>query len=235
MRSQPTLTIRDSKNFIMHPNIIRMSSQLNNEDLGRLVRHFFLYAENGQTPDEEKDLTVTIIFNEWRIHFEYDKARYEAVSQIRREAGRKRWNKTHDTEHTVPVSPTSPTSPTPNDTTITTPMTNDGIATQGMEKMEEPETSAGTDSEEKEKDPSPTVEAKRKGKVPHTNNLETRKNDFYQSILPYADQSDREMLNDFFQYWTELDKQRQRMRFEMQKTWETGKRLSTWARRESRN
>ena len=61
---------------------------------------------------------------------------------------------------------------------------------------------------------------------------ESRMNDFYQSILPYVELYDREMLNNFFQYWTELDKRQQRMRFEMQKTWETGKRLSTWARKQ---
>ena len=210
MKSQPTHTVSDARNFIMHQNIIRMSSHLNDEDLGRLVRYFFLYAESGQMPDEEQNLTIAVIFNEWRIHFEYDKKQYEAVSQKRREAGRKRWNKAQDSAQVVHVSTTTPTPPKSDKTIATTPMADEDIATPS----------------------SPAVKAKKKAKGSPSRDLATRRTDFYQSILPYADQYDREMLNDFFQYWTELDKRRQRMRFEMQKTWETGKRLSLWERRE---
>ena len=197
----------------MHQNIIRMSSHLNNEDLGQLVRYFFLYAENGQMPDEEQNLTIAIIFNEWRIQFESDKERYEVVSQKRREAGRKRWDKKHDSAQVGPVSPASPSSPSSSQSdksTVTTPMSNDDMGTPS----------------------SPPLKAKKKSMGSPSRDLAARRTDFYQGILPFADQYDREMLNDFFQYWTELDKRRQRMRFEMQKTWETGKRLSLWERRE---
>ena len=216
MKSQPTHTVSDARNFIMHQNIIRMSSHLNNEDLGQLVRYFFLYAENGQMPDEEQNLTIAIIFNEWRIQFESDKERYEVVSQKRREAGRKRWDKKHDSAQVGSVSPSSPSSSSSSSSsqsdksTVATPMSNDDMATPS----------------------SPTVKAKKKSMGSPSRDLASRRTDFYQGILPYADQYDREMLNDFFQYWTELDKRRQRMRFEMQKTWETGKRLSLWERRE---
>ena len=36
----------------------------------------------------------------------------------------------------------------------------------------------------------------------------------------------------FFNYWTEKDKSGTKMRFELEKTWETAKRLQTWASRE---
>ena len=213
MKSKPTHTVSDARNFIMHQNIIRMSSHLNDEDLGRLVRYFFLYAESGQTPDEEQNLTIAVIFNEWRIHFEYDKKQYETVSQKRREAGRKRWNKAQDSAQAVHVSTMTPTPPKSDKAIATTPMADEDMDTPS----------------------SPAVKAKKKAKGSPSRDLATRRTDFYQSILPYADQYDREMLNDFFQYWTELDKRRQRMRFEMQKTWETGKRLSLWARRENKH
>ena len=236
MKRQPTHTVRDVSNFIMHQSIIRMSSYLSNEDLGKLVRYFFLYAENGQMPEDEQNLTIAVIFNEWRVHFEYDKKRYEAVSQKRREAGRKRWNKAHDS---VPAATASPTTPTPDDATDATPMADEDMATQGEAGRgeQEPESGPGNRDEcnNKEKASSPAVKAKKKAKGAPSRDLVMRRTDFYQSILPYVDQYDREMLNDFFQYWTELDKRRQRMRFEMQKTWETSKRLSTWARRENRN
>lgn len=91
------------------------------------------------------------------------------------------------------------------------------------------------DDDINKKEISPSGETKKKVSLASSPTLERRKSDFYESIVPFADLYDREMLNDFYQYWTELDKRRRRMRFEMQKTWETGKRLSTWSRKQFRS
>lgn len=40
------------------------------------------------------------------------------------------------------------------------------------------------------------------------------------------------MIRAFFNYWTERNKSGTKMRFELEKTWETSKRLQTWASRE---
>jgi hypothetical protein len=39
-----------------------------------------------------------------------------------------------------------------------------------------------------------------------------------------------QMLEDFFQYWSECNPSYTKLRFEMEKTWEVQKRLATWAR-----
>ena len=159
MKSQPAHTVSDARNFIMHQNIIRMSSHLSNEDLGQLVRYFFLYAENGQMPDEKQNLTMTIIFNEWRIQFESDKERYEAVSQKRREASRKRWNKAHDSATADPVSPVPPVSPKSDEVTVTTPMENDDKSDEVTVTKPMENDDIGTPS-------SSTAEVKKKAKGP---------------------------------------------------------------------
>ena len=38
------------------------------------------------------------------------------------------------------------------------------------------------------------------------------------------------MLREFFDYWSEMNPSRTKMKFEQQPTWEVGKRLATWAR-----
>jgi hypothetical protein len=43
-----------------------------------------------------------------------------------------------------------------------------------------------------------------------------------------------QMLNDFIGYWTEPNKSKIKMRFELEKTWDTGRRLGTWASNESK-
>lgn len=63
--------------------------------------------------------------------------------------------------------------------------------------------------------------------------LETRKMNFRKTLIPYEVKYGKPMINDFFEYWTETNKSRTKMRFEMQKTWETAKRLATWATRDN--
>lgn len=57
-----------------------------------------------------------------------------------------------------------------------------------------------------------------------------RKEAFYQTIIPYINKYSKEMLRDFFDYWSETNRSQTKMRFEQQPTWEVGKRLATWAR-----
>lgn len=62
--------------------------------------------------------------------------------------------------------------------------------------------------------------------------VEKRKADFYNSLIPFLQQYPKEMIRAFFDYWSELNKSRTKMRFENEKTWETPKRLMTWANKE---
>lgn len=57
---------------------------------------------------------------------------------------------------------------------------------------------------------------------------EKRRLDFGMSLKAYAGKYERKMLSDFFNYWSELNKSKTKMRFESQKTWELPLRLVTW-------
>lgn len=60
----------------------------------------------------------------------------------------------------------------------------------------------------------------------------SRKESFYQLLVPYVGQYPKEMIRAFFDYWSELNKSGTRMRYELEKTWELPRRLATWASRE---
>lgn len=62
-----------------------------------------------------------------------------------------------------------------------------------------------------------------------------RRDEFYASLVPYVAMYGKEMIRAFFDYWTEMNKSETKMRFEQQPTWETPKRLATWAKREKPN
>ena len=65
-----------------------------------------------------------------------------------------------------------------------------------------------------------------------TETLEQRRQQFLDSLIPYANCYDEKMLKNFSEYWTETNRSLTRMRFEMQPTWNTNLRLARWARNE---
>ena len=59
-----------------------------------------------------------------------------------------------------------------------------------------------------------------------------RKEKFYASLVPFVDKYGKDMIRDFFDYWSEMNRSKTKMRFEQQATWELALRLKTWADRE---
>jgi hypothetical protein len=55
---------------------------------------------------------------------------------------------------------------------------------------------------------------------------------FRESVLKFNGSYPEKMLEDFIRYWTEPNKSRTKLRFELEKTWEIGRRLATWASRD---
>nr|WP_298672398.1 hypothetical protein [uncultured Prevotella sp.] len=72
---------------------------------------------------------------------------------------------------------------------------------------------------------------------PKPNNINERKDEFYKSLVPFVLSQggaySPNMIRDFFDYWSEPNKSKTRMRFENEKTWDINLRLKNWARREN--
>jgi hypothetical protein len=63
-------------------------------------------------------------------------------------------------------------------------------------------------------------------------NIERREIKFKSEVFEFAEKYPEQMLNKFCNYWTEKNKSKTKMRFELEKTFETSKRLATWASRD---
>ena len=63
-----------------------------------------------------------------------------------------------------------------------------------------------------------------------SNNIDDRKLKFAQTLKPFLDIYGRDLLNDFFAYWTEPNKSNTKFKAEMEKTWSLERRLGTWAK-----
>lgn len=62
--------------------------------------------------------------------------------------------------------------------------------------------------------------------------LQKRKEDFYSSLVPYVTTYGKDLIRQFFDYWTEPNRSATRMRYELERTWDLRRRLATWARRD---
>ena len=58
--------------------------------------------------------------------------------------------------------------------------------------------------------------------------VEERKKEFAEKLKPYLEKYGREMLNNFYLYWTEINDGGKKMRFEMKKVFQLSSRLVTW-------
>ena len=63
--------------------------------------------------------------------------------------------------------------------------------------------------------------------------LLNKKLDLKKSLDPFLEKYGKEMLNEFYRYWTELNKKGDKMRFEEQKFFELSKRLTTWKNKQN--
>lgn len=65
--------------------------------------------------------------------------------------------------------------------------------------------------------------------------LEKRAEVLYNTLVPYVSMYGKDMIRQFYDYWTEPNKSRTKMRYELERTWDTKRRLKTWASRENIN
>ena len=84
---------------------------------------------------------------------------------------------------------------------------------------------------EKEVESSPIVKPTRVNKEQE---MKSREREFYNVLVPFVKTYGREMIREFFDYWSEPNKSHSKMRFEQERTWDLTRRLQTWEKR-SRN
>ena len=64
------------------------------------------------------------------------------------------------------------------------------------------------------------------------NNIDSRKLKFASTLEPFLGKYGRDLLNDFYKYWTEPNKSNTKFKAELEKTWSLERRLETWNKNE---
>lgn len=71
----------------------------------------------------------------------------------------------------------------------------------------------------------------KESKVKESKDIKERKIEFKETLNPYLEKYGKQVLTDFYYYWTELDKSGKKMRYESEKFFEVQKRIATWYNR----
>jgi hypothetical protein len=64
------------------------------------------------------------------------------------------------------------------------------------------------------------------------NNIQERKLKFYSSLQPFLNKYGKDLLNNFYKYWTEENKSGTKFKQELEQTWNLERRLETWSANE---
>lgn len=152
-----------------------------------------------------------LAFNLAKAKLDKENERIEEVRKKRSEAGKKHKGNQYSNGTNVPTLEQNGT----NGTRVP-------IEKERTEK--EKDSPAPPSLKEKEKEKKKRVDAATAAAL-----FNTRKEDFYNTLVPYVSVYGREMVRAFFDYWSEPNKSHSKMRFELERTWDVKRRLNTWA------
>lgn len=60
------------------------------------------------------------------------------------------------------------------------------------------------------------------------NAMVQRQKEFYSTLIPFVSQYSKKMIRAFFNHWSEPNKSKTKMKFELENTWDVSRRLTTW-------
>ena len=75
--------------------------------------------------------------------------------------------------------------------------------------------------------PAPTKPVKTKEQI--IADTKKRMKKFYDGLIPYVEVYGKEMMREFYDYWSEMNKSQSKMRWENERTWNLDLRLRRWA------
>jgi hypothetical protein len=194
---------KDKKGFILYADQKALFDQLPNEKAGELIKFIMAYV-NDEDPLTD-DLIINLAFTPIKQQLKRDLQKFEETKIKRSNAGKagadKRWQ----------------------------PLANDSKRIQTIAKIAD-NVNDNVNVSVNDNDNVILLEKETKELNNNTSILlfNNRKNKFKESIKPFVLIFGKDMCNDFFAYWTEPNKSKTKMKFEMQKTWDVNLRLSKW-------
>ena len=193
------------KTFLLYAEAAPQIDLLSNEEAGQLFKALFHYVADGtELVTDNRVLAMT--FAVFKAQIDRGATKYEETCRKRTEAINKRWERYKSIQ----------------------------MNTNEYNSIEE-NTNEGNNNPNPKPNPQNKKESTKKkiDAATAAARLNERKEDFYNSLVPFVTQYGKEMVRAFFDYWSEPNKSNSKMRFELERTWDLSRRLSTWASRDN--
>lgn len=215
----------DKKSFVAYSDWKTQFDLLSDEEAGKLIKHIFSYVNDENPVFEKEDRLIAISFEPIKNQLKRDLKKYEAIKKKRSEAGKR----------SAEIRASNVIQYATNSTSVDTcqqSSTNSTVNDNGNVTVDVNDTVNVTDTGNADKYvKSDSAENKFSStSTQKKDNVEDRKVAFIEKITPYVGQYEKAMLNDFYAYWTEKNENGKKMRFEMEKVFDVGRRIATWAK-----
>lgn len=193
----------DKKGFLLYADQRGIFEKLDNEQAGKLIKHIFSYVND---EDPKGDFVTELAFESIKNQLKRDLKKYDKIRAKRSEAGKKSAEKRKQQKQQVLTSVESV------EQTSTNPTVIDNVNVNVNDNVRVNDNVKGNKQ---------------------TKDIMSRKQIFATSLEPYLENYGKEMLNEFYHYWTEHNDNGKKMRFEYAKNqpFNVSRRLVTWAKR----
>ena len=213
------------KDITLPADMYAQINMLTNEDLGQLVKGLYAFAYDDLEFSTDNE-TLLQVFASLKAPIDAEKRKAEEVSRKRADAVRARWSRQKDADTKEGFCNTKDTNCMICNTKVEFCNTKTGFC-----NTKEPFCITLQEETKVEKENSPTPPIKNKDQKKEEELLQKRARNFYDCLVPFVGQYGREMMREFYDYWSEPNKSRTKMRYELEKTWDITRRLRTWASR----
>lgn len=215
---------KDKKGFILYADQKELFEQLSDEKAGQLIKHILKYV-NDENPTSD-DLIINLAFTPIKQQLKRDLIKFENKKKKASGAGvlgnLKRWHK--DLYDKVVKEEID---------------INEALSIADNRKVSQPDKTSSQSIANIAVNDTVTVNdtVNDNDKVivkDNKKNIEERKADFKKSLTPFLEGYGKELLIDFFEYWTEHGENDKKMRYEKEKSFGIKRRLSTWINNEKK-
>lgn len=205
---------KDKKSFLVYCDLLHTVKKMKKEDVGELFLHILEYT-NDLNPTTD-NIIVELVFEPIKQQLKRDLKSYEKSLEDKSLNGRlgnlKRWNNDLFLQYESKLITLEEAEQIAKSRKISQP---DSIAINNIAKI------AVTDTDNV------------KVKDIKINNIEERTQVFKDECKTFISTYGTDLVKSFFLYWSEPNKTKTKMKYELQNTWELSRRLATWSKNES--
>jgi hypothetical protein len=200
----------DKKCFLLYADLIHTIEKMPDDKAGSLFKHILAYV-NDLNPITE-DLIIQLTFEPIKQQLKRDLAKYEIVKTDKSNGGKlgnlKRWHKD-----------------------LYDKVVGNELDIEKAFEIATNRKASHTDGVQSLPIASVAVNDSVNVNDSVINNIDKRKINFATSLKPFLDLYGKEMLNDFYFYWTEHGEKDKKMRYEKQTSFDVRLRLRNWSKR----